>query len=181
MKASIKLSNEYIFFTHYSITELMELYIRQKALSMKDVFYIYDEQGKEKYYVEGDGAFDKNLHIYKMNGVEAAYISQKKWSFSHKFYIEVANKATVMLRQKAKFFSTYFFVEGLNWHIEGNMMSRGFIILSDDEIIGAISKEKHLFKDAYKINIIDEDNELYVLAITLIIDIIIALNSAAAA
>ena len=49
----------------------MSLYIRQKAMSLVDRFSVMDEQGNEKYYVEGELLFfGRRLHIFDVTGAE---------------------------------------------------------------------------------------------------------------
>ena len=56
----------------------MKLYIKQKVFSWKDKFFVKDEFGNDRYYVEGElFSLGKKLHIYDMNGNELAFIHQK--------------------------------------------------------------------------------------------------------
>ena len=46
----------------------MKLYLKQKVFSWGDSFTVYDENGNDKYYVEGEiFSFGKKLHIYDLS------------------------------------------------------------------------------------------------------------------
>ncbi len=58
----------------------MKLYIKQKNFSWVDRFTIKDENGQDKYYVEGEMfSFGKKLHIFDMGNVERAFIQQDSY------------------------------------------------------------------------------------------------------
>ena len=43
----------------------MDLYIKQKVFSWKDKFSVYDRNGEQRYYVEGEVfTVGKKLHLY---------------------------------------------------------------------------------------------------------------------
>ena len=56
----------------------MKLYIKQKVFSWGAKFNITDENGEERYRVEGEVfTLGKKLHVYDMSGEEVAFIQQK--------------------------------------------------------------------------------------------------------
>lgn len=68
----------------------MKLYMKQKVFSFKDKFTIKDEQGNDKYYIEGEFlSLGKKLHIYDMNNNELAFVREKVLAFMPKFIVEV--------------------------------------------------------------------------------------------
>ena len=51
----------------------MKLYIKQKVFSIKDKFTIKDEEGNDKYFVEGKIlSLGKKFHVYNMECVYRA-------------------------------------------------------------------------------------------------------------
>ena len=66
----------------------MRLCIKQKVFSWTDKFTVKDDQGQDKYYVEGEFlSWGKKLHVYDMNGSEVAFIKQKVWSFLPRYFV----------------------------------------------------------------------------------------------
>ena len=53
----------------------MKLYIKQKVFSIKDKFTIKDEEGNDKYFVEGKIlSLGKKFHVYNMEKEEVLEI-----------------------------------------------------------------------------------------------------------
>ena len=52
----------------------MKLYIKEKVFSWTDRFTVRDEQGNDKYYVEGEFfSWGKKLHVYDLHDREVAF------------------------------------------------------------------------------------------------------------
>ena len=67
----------------------MKLYIKQKAFSIGDKFFVYDENGIERYLVEEELLFfGKKLCIYTPDGEELANV--EKTSFFSRYAVSKA-------------------------------------------------------------------------------------------
>ena len=56
----------------------MKLYMKEKVFSWGDRFTVKDEEGADKYIVEGEVfSWGKKLHVYDISGNEAAFIKQE--------------------------------------------------------------------------------------------------------
>ena len=68
----------------------MRLIMKQKAFSWIDRFRVWDGDGHDRYYVEGEFfALGKRLHITNPDGQEVALVQQKGFSFLPRFFVWV--------------------------------------------------------------------------------------------
>jgi uncharacterized protein YxjI len=68
----------------------MKLYIKQKVFSLKAKFYVKDEAGDDRYFVEGDFfSLKSKLHVYDMTGNELALVYRRLMTFLPRFVVEV--------------------------------------------------------------------------------------------
>ena len=149
----------------------MNLYMKQRVFSWKDRFYIYDEVGNEKYYVEGEMfSWGKKLHLFDISGNEIAFISQKIFSFYPRYYIQRPGIPTAEVVKHFTFFKDEYSVNGLKWNVHGDFWDHRYEIHDGYSIIAAVSKDWFSFGDAYRINISDYTDEIAALSVILVID-----------
>ena len=123
----------------------MKLCIRQKVFSWVDRFTVFDENGADKYYVEGElFSWGKKLRVTDVNGREAAFIQQKVSSFTPRFFCV--------------------------WTIEGDFWLHEYRITQNGREIVSLSKEWFTWGDCYALDIVDPKNETLALAVVLAID-----------
>ena len=68
----------------------MKLYMKQKVFSWKDRFTVWDANGNDRYYVEGELiSFGKKLHVYDVQNREVAFIHQKLFSLLPRYFVSV--------------------------------------------------------------------------------------------
>jgi uncharacterized protein YxjI len=148
----------------------MKLMIKQKVFSWGDKFTVYDEDGNEKYKVEGEVfSLGKKLHVYDLAGTELVFIHQKLLSFMPKFFVTINGKEIAEIKSKLSFKPKYQ-VDGLNWQVEGNFTGHDYAIYAEDGPVVEIRKEWMTWGDTYGLNIADPLHELPALAIVLAID-----------
>ncbi len=161
----------------------LKLYLKQKVFSWADRFWVYDENGEEKYSVCGKAfSFGKKLTVYDANGSEQAFISEKFLSFLPKYYIYRNGEQIAEVVKEFTFFKPEYSVHGPDWKIKGNFWLHDYEITGENGTVAVISKEWFTWGDAYGIDIADGEDEITVLSATLVIDACIeALNSSAGA
>lgn len=149
----------------------MKLYMKQKVFSFRDKFYIKDEYGEDKYYVEGELiSWGKKLHIYDMTGNELAMVQEKAISFLPKFYVFVNDEQVAEIVKNFTFFTQKYTVNGFNWDVSGDFLSHDYEIKHNGKSIISIHKHWMTWGDSYEINISDSQNEVSALAVVLAID-----------
>ncbi len=151
----------------------MKYCIKQKVFSFKDKFYIYDDQGNEIFYVEGEVfSLGKKLHLYDMLGNELSYISQKVFSFIPKYYISKNGSQTAEVVKHFTFFKQEYSVYGPEWRITGDFFEHEYFIYANDHTVASISKEWFTWGDTYVIDIASGEDEITALSVAIVIDAI---------
>ena len=99
----------------------MRLYIKEHVFTWGDQFSVMDELGNEKYFVEGEVfTWGKKLHVYDRQGREVAFIKQELFTFMPCYCVFVNGREIAKVRREFSFFRPRYYVEGLNWDVEGN-------------------------------------------------------------
>lgn len=149
----------------------MKLCIRQKVFSWVDRFTVFDENGADQYYVEGElFSWGKKLHVTDVNGREAAFIQQKVSSFMPRFFVYIDGRECAEIVKRFTFFYEKYEIEGLDWTIEGDFWLHEYRITQNGREIVSLSKEWFTWGDCYALDIADPKNETLALAVVLAID-----------
>lgn len=158
----------------------MKLYMKQKVFSFFDKFTVKDENGYDKYYIEGEIlSFGKKLHIYDMNHNEVAFVRQKILAFMPKFTVEIKGREIAEIVKKVTFFTPKYYVNGLGWEVEGDFFSHDYIITSGRRAIVSIHKAWMSWGDTFELDIADDKDEVTALAVVLAIDAVMDAQAAA--
>lgn len=160
----------------------MKLYIKQKVFSWKDKFYVKDEFGNDRYYVEGElFSLGKKLHIYDMNNNELAFIHQKVLSFLPRFFVYVGGSQVAEIVKEFTLFRNKYRIDGLGWEVDGDFMDHDYEITHMGRPIVSISKEWFTWGDSYMLDIADNSDPINALSVVLAIDCVIEMQRRAAA
>lgn len=158
----------------------MKLYMKEKVFSWTDKFTVKDEQGQDRYYVEGEFfSFGKKLHIYNETNKEVAFIREKVMSFMPRFIVEAGGLEIFQIAQKFTFLKQRFQLEGLNWDVEGDFWAHDYTLYDGDRVVMRLTKHWFTWGDSYELDITNPEEELICLCVVLAIDA--TLDAAAAA
>ncbi len=153
----------------------MKLYIKQKVFSWKDKFNIYDENGNEAYWVEGEiFSIGKKLDLFDKDNNHKAHIHQKVLSFLPRFFIEINGEDVAEVVKHFTLFKQKFSVTGYDWQVDGDFLAHEYEIYRNDYTIATVSKEWFTLGDAYSIDITNGVDPVGVISVVLIIDAILA-------
>jgi uncharacterized protein YxjI len=159
----------------------MKLYIRQKVFSWRDKFAVKDEQQNDRWFAQGEiFTLGRKLHVYDSTGTEAAYIRQKLLSFLPRYYIEIGDKEYEFVRE-LKLFRPKYTIRNLGWVVDGNFFEHEYYVTGGSGDIMRISKAWLSWGDFYELDIVNPQDELLCLCVSLAIDCITADAAAAAA
>ena len=159
----------------------MRLYMREKVFSWRDRFNVWDEQGNDLYFVEGElFSWGKRLHVYDAQNREAAFIQQKVFSFLPRFYVYVDGRQVAEIVRRFTFFRPRYEIAGLGWEIEGDFFEHDYEILQNGSPVASIHKEWMTWGDCYALDVDDGQSELTALAVVLAIDCVNEQAAAAA-
>ena len=159
----------------------MKLYIKQKVLSWVDRFTVKDDNGQDKYYVEGEFlSFGKKLHIFDMDSVESAFIQQKVFSFMPRYFVFINGQQIAEIVKELTLLRPKYSIEGLGWEINGDFFAHDYEIIQNGQTIVSIHKAWMTWGDCYELDIADKRDEIIALSVVLAIDCVIAASSASA-
>ncbi|MEA4824441.1 MAG: LURP-one-related family protein [Clostridiaceae bacterium] len=160
----------------------MKLYIKQRVFSWADRFTVKDENGFDRYSVEGElFSWGKKLHVYDTSGQEAVFIREKVWSFRPRYYVSIDGQDVAEIVREFTFLRPRYYIEGVNWEIEGSFWAHDYEITREGRSIVTIHKEWMTWGDCYELNIADARDEILALAVVLTIDCVMASAAAASA
>ena len=160
----------------------MKRYIKEKVFSWGDKFTVKDEQGHDKYVVEGEVfSWGKKLHIYDMTGREVAFIKQEVWSFLPRYYVFCGGRQVAEIKKEFTFLFPKYSIEGLGWEIEGSFLAHEYEITKGGRSIVTISKEWMTWGDSYELDIANPADEMIALAVVITIDCVMESSSGASA
>ena len=159
----------------------MKLYMKQKVFSWKDKSTIKDENGVDKYFVEGEiFTLGKKLHITNAEGNEVAFVRQKVLSFMPRFFVEVNGEEVAEIVKKMTFLKPKYIVNGLGWEVQGEVFAHDYVIVKDGSPIVTIHKKWMSWGDMFELDVANGADEVCALAVVLAIDAVMDAQSAAA-
>ncbi len=152
----------------------MKLYIKQRVFSWRDRFSVYDESGREKYFAEGEiFSFGRKLHLLSSNEKELALISQRLFTFLHRYCINCRGRDIGEVVKHFTLFTQKYSVEGLGWDVEGDFFAHDYVMSGGGRTIVRVQKAWFTWGDAYEIDIADGIDEVAALSVVLAIDAIL--------
>ena len=153
----------------------MTLYLKQRVFTFRDRFTVYDADGSERYFVEGEWfSFGKRLHLLNTHEEEIARIRQSCFHFRPTYQIEEGERHLATVIREFTFFRQLYAVEGPNWQVKGNFFDHEYTVYDGDTAIATVSREWFTLGDAYAIHINDTVNPILALSVVLVIDACLA-------
>ena len=149
----------------------MRLYMKEKVFSWNERFTVKDENGWDKYFVEGEFfSLGKKLHLLGAHGEEVAFIQQRLFTLMPRFAVTVAGRELAEIRKEFTFFYQRYVIDGLGWEIDGDVWAHDYVIRKNGRTIVRITKEWFTWGDSYVLDILDPADELVALAVVLTVD-----------
>lgn len=150
----------------------MKLCIKQHVFTIGSQFSVYDENGGELYFVEGEIlTFGRKLHVYRCSdGSEAAYIEQQLFTFTPCYSVYVGQSHIFDITKRFTLFFSEYDIDGLGLSADGDFLGHDYSVYRDGEAVASIYKEWFTFGDCYCLDIANEEYELAVLCAALVID-----------
>ena len=151
----------------------MKFYIRQKIFSIGDKFTIKDASGDDVFNVDGKiFSMGNKLKIYDMGGNEIVYIEQKLFKLLPEYSIDLNGTYAAKVKKEFTFFSNRFNIDSNmgNYEIEGDFLAHDFSIMKNSSTIAEINKKWVAWGDTYEIEINEQENYAFILALVIVID-----------
>jgi len=146
------------------------LYMKQKAISLKPKFDIFDKDEKTVYHIEGD--ITRTSFSVQADGTEVLKLKKKILALLPEYSIEKAGDRIAKIKKKMKFTRPELIgeVNGQELKISGDLMGFDFDIQVGGKTIGHIDIDRNVWSDCYRIAVLDESLKDVVAAIAIICD-----------
>lgn len=155
----------------------MRYLLKQRIFSFSDSFTIEDEYGNDIYMVQGRVfSIGDKLSFQNMDGDELLFIKQRIMSFTPTYEIYRGNDViAVISKEMFSFFKCRFDINVLNGtslEVEGDFLHHDYNFIRNGRVIADISKEWMSFSDRYGIDIESGEDDVFILACAVIIDMV---------
>lgn len=158
-------------------------YIKQRAISIGNKYFIYNNhnerclEGDSNYLSVIDRLFGSILSIgYKSRikdpcGEEVITIKKKLGILSENYNIYSKERKIANIKQHMKTLKPTFSITSNNdkYIIKGDLFAREFNIYKNDVSIAEVNKVAFSFKDGYKVDIFEVEEENLILAMAIVI------------
>jgi len=147
------------------------LQVNGKIFSLGGEFWVEDEAGNEKYRVKGSFLkVPKEFTIYDNQGRPRARVIHKLVSLLPKFFLEIDGQTVATISKKISVFKPKYDIDLLGAKLVGNIWDMNFEIDKDGQAIGRIDKAWVSVRDKYRIEVLNDEDELLVLGLVLAIN-----------
>lgn len=151
----------------------MRYQVKQKIFTFGDSYTIKNALGEDVYLVKGKVfSFGKKLSIEDLHGNEIVYIEQKLFKLMPQYILYMDGREVATVKKEFSIFTPRFNIDSIMgiYRIEGDIFSHEFTIYNNQSIVSVISKEWFSFSDTYGIDINDNENQAFLLALIIVID-----------
>jgi uncharacterized protein YxjI len=153
----------------------MRYVMKQKLFSWGDDFTIRDENDRDAFFVDGKAfSLGNQLSFQDMNGNELAYIKQKllSWGPTYEIYRK-GELAAVVKKELFTLFNCRFSVDVPgpdDLEASGNFTDHEYELTRHGDSVARVSKEWFTFTDTYGVDVAEGEDDVLVLASTVVID-----------
>lgn len=153
----------------------MRYVMKQKLLSWGDDFTIADENGQDRYFVDGHASsIGDKASIEDMHGRELARIEQALLTIGRTYRILRDGRPVATVRKKPfTFFRDVFDVEDVaagELDAQGDFIDHEYQFTRDGSLVATVSKRFFSWTDTYGVDIAPGEDEVLILACTAVID-----------
>ncbi len=161
---------------------MKQLFMHQKAFTLRGNFSVKDEAENDVYFVEGSFMqIPKRFIVTNDRKEEVAIITKKTWSFLPTFYVDAYGQETMTIKKDFTFFKARYTIDAAGIEVSGNWWDMEFEVIRNGEVIGAVSKEWFTWGQRYVLSIYDEEVEALLVSLVVAINYVKASQAAAGA
>lgn len=153
----------------------MRYAMKQKLFAWGDDFRIMDDQGRDVFFVDGKVfSLGDKLSFQDMAGNELAFISQRllSWGPTYEIY-RGETLAAVVKKSLFTFFHCHFTVDVPgpdDLDAEGSFLDHEYCFTRGGMAVAKVSKQWFTLTDTYGVDIADGEDDILILASTVVID-----------
>ncbi|MDQ2087641.1 LURP-one-related family protein [Herbivorax sp. ANBcel31] len=153
----------------------MRYIVRQKVFSLRSSFTIKDEGQEDIYLVKGQLlSLGNKLRIFNMGEEELCYIEQQLFRFLPEYNIYIDGVLEASIKKKFALFKNDFEIAAKKgqYYIEGDVFAYEFNIYKEGFMVASVSKKFFSFGDTYGVEVDDDENQVFIMALVIIIDMV---------
>lgn len=155
----------------------MRYVMKQKLFAWGDDFTIKDAEGRDVFFVDGKAlSFGDQLSFQDLNGQEYAFIRQKLMSWGPTYEIYRGGELVAVVKKELfTFFHCKFTVdvEGPDdLQASGDFMDHEYVFKRGNRHVATVSRKWFSWSDTYGVDIDDQEDDVLILASTVIIDMV---------
>lgn len=150
-----------------------KLYLQQKIFKITDHYEVYDDSGNAVYQVDQDFKFIGNtVHVRKFDGTKGFVIDRKILTLLPRYIITFDDGKVLRVKQNFTFFkkSIDLISDDYDLNLRGNFLDMDFEIFERNRVVGRIYKKYFTFRDIFVLEIIEDEYEDEILALTIVVD-----------
>lgn len=151
----------------------MVLYIKQKVFTLRDKYYVYNEQFQPIFTVQSEFfTIGARIHVYDMTGQELYFIEQKLFRFLPEYHIFCGGNLCAIVKKVFTFLRPRLVIQSQygDYTMEGNLFAMDFAIYHEGLPVGEIHKKWFSFGDTYELAVQDPDNAAFFSTLVIAID-----------
>lgn len=149
----------------------MDLFIEEKLLSLHHKLFVRDAEGNEVYEISSKPiSIGRKIHVADMQGNDLLYLHEKIPAATPKYWIEKDGEQIAELKTKLGIHRK-FEVEGLGWHIEGNLFGHHYQASdADGNVVFSVDSKALTLADHYHLEIAEGIDPVVCAGIVAILD-----------
>ena len=149
--------------------------MRQKLFSFGDDYTIKDEAGRDCFYVDGRAfSLGDKLSFQDMQGNELAFIREKLLSIGKTYVIDYPCGSATVKKHLFTFLRCAFTVDVPgpdDMEATGSLLDHEYTFQRAGRTVATVSKRWFTLSDSYGVDIADGENDVVILASTVVIDL----------
>ena len=160
----------------------MRYVMKQKLLAWGDDFTIRDENGQDRFFVDGKAlSFGDKLSFQNMQGHELAFVNQKLLSWGPTYEIWRAGQLTAVVKKHLWTMLKYRFTIDVNadgpgpedLEIEGDFWAHEYAFTRGGRPVAQVSKQWFAWADTFGVSVGEGEDDVLILAATVVVDLVL--------
>lgn len=117
-------------------------------------------------------SFGDKFRIEDLNGNELAYIEQEVFRFLPEYNIYSSGQHLAQVKKELTFFKPNFRISSSygDYQMYGDFFAHEFQIIKNGIVVATVSKKWFSFSDTYMVDIRNEENHPFILALVIVVD-----------
>lgn len=149
----------------------MRLLFKQRFLSFFESYDIYGESEEVLFTVKGKIGLGHRFNVYNSIGEQVGEIKQVVFRLLPEYAIFVNGQQLGTVRKKFRLLKNDFDIDFMGWYADGDFFGFDYAIYDvSGNQVASISKQLFKFTDTYVIDVLNPQNALYALMLTVAID-----------